>query len=424
MAPDAATAKRGEALAASRAWKNLGVSENALWGACKKSGDNGFYQTWIDRSTPAFKCNCPSRKFPCKHSIALLLIFVRTPEMIGAAKEIPSGISAWIESRKAKSTENAGGIVKNAGQAKTRNKRLTKMAAGFEDLDRWMGDLIRQGLASTESQPVDFWQNIASRMVDAQIGGVARMLRAMPLLQASNPHWPEQMLAQIAQFHLLSKGFEKLEQLPEPLQADLLTVAGVNVKKDDLMVLKGVVDRWIVLGIIEGVDENLNFRRTWLYGEKTQKTALILEFSFGSEGYSSHWITGQCFEAEIAFYPSAFPLRAVVKEHLGNAAPPQKIIGYDTFESFFENYSRAVAANPWLFDFPCLLEGVTPVFQNQQLFLVDKTSRKIPAQSKGIKGWKMLALSGGNPIATFGEWSGGMFVPLSVVPSGNRIIAL
>src|SRR5690606_41207812 len=164
------------------------------------------------------------RKFPCKHSIALLLIFVRTPEMIGATNEIPTEISAWVESRKARSTENPGKIVENAGQAKTRNKRLTKMAAGFEDLDRWMGDLIRQGLASTESQPGNFWQNIASRMVDSQIGGVARMLRAMPLLQAANPHWPEQLLAQIGQFYLLSKGFEKLEQLPESLQADLLSV--------------------------------------------------------------------------------------------------------------------------------------------------------------------------------------------------------
>lgn len=335
MAPDAATAKRGEALATSRAWKNLETSENALWGDCKKGSSDGFYQTWIDLSTPAFKCNCPSRKFPCKHSIALLLIFVRTPEMIGATNEIPTEISAWVESRKARSTENPGKIVENAGQAKTRNKRLTKMAAGFEDLDRWMGDLIRQGLASTESQPGNFWQNIASRMVDSQIGGVARMLRAMPLLQAANPHWPEQLLAQIGQFYLLSKGFEKLEQLPESLQADLLSVVGVNVKKDDLMVLKGVVDHWMVVGIIEGVDENLNFRRTWLYGEKTQKTALILEFSFGSEGYSSHWITGQCFEAEIVFYPSAFPLRAALKEHLGGAVFPQKIAGYDTFESFF-----------------------------------------------------------------------------------------
>ena len=79
------------------------------------------------------------------------------------------------------------------------------------------------------------------------------------------------MLAEFAQFYLMIKGFKNLEKLPETLQTELLTVSGVNIRKDDLLPLKGIIDKWKVIGIIEGVDDNLNFRRTWLYGGKTRE---------------------------------------------------------------------------------------------------------------------------------------------------------
>ena len=43
-----------------------------LWGLCAGSGKNP-YQTIVDLSGPAYKCSCPSRKFPCKHALGLLL---------------------------------------------------------------------------------------------------------------------------------------------------------------------------------------------------------------------------------------------------------------------------------------------------------------------------------------------------------------
>ena len=79
LAPDAASNKAAAALGANK-WPLLEKQGNALWGHCQGSGKNP-YQTAVDLSAePAFKCSCPSRKFPCKHGLALLLRYAENPE--------------------------------------------------------------------------------------------------------------------------------------------------------------------------------------------------------------------------------------------------------------------------------------------------------------------------------------------------------
>ena len=75
LAPDPASAKAGSALATPRKWSNTGrdAESRMVWGECAGSGANP-YRTQADLSEPAFRCTCPSRKFPCKHSLALLLL--------------------------------------------------------------------------------------------------------------------------------------------------------------------------------------------------------------------------------------------------------------------------------------------------------------------------------------------------------------
>ncbi len=427
LAPDAATARRGKDLGTIRKWRNLEGNAKALWGECKSSGAS-FYKTQVDLRGPAFKCNCPSRKFPCKHALGILFLYINNSEVFRITEEMPERLVQWMENRKNKSSELGQYGTnemdeKSKRAARSRQKRLEKMAAGFEDLEIWLGDLIRQGLATTEGQAYSFWQNISSRMVDAQIGGVGRRLKSIPLLQRSDAQWPEQMLAEFTQFYLLAKGCKNLDKLPKLLQTELLTVAGVNIQKKDLLPLQGVVDEWVVFGILEGIDDNLNFRRTWLYGLKEQKSVLILDFSFGDAGYESNWSVGQIFQAELVYYPSNYPMRVIVKENLGNVEFVENIDGFQTLKEFFEGYSKAISKNPWIMDFPCLLEQIRPIIKNGKLSLVDKKKKYIPALNKGNIGWKLIALSGGHPITVFGEWSGEIFVPLSVI-SGQSVIAL
>ncbi|MGB8191873.1 MAG: SWIM zinc finger family protein, partial [Chitinophagaceae bacterium] len=71
LAPDESSKKSGKELSNASKWVSKGANETALWGECKGSGSKP-YQTQVDLANIAFKCSCPSRKFPCKHGLGLL----------------------------------------------------------------------------------------------------------------------------------------------------------------------------------------------------------------------------------------------------------------------------------------------------------------------------------------------------------------
>ena len=97
LAPDASSVKAAKGLATESKWILRASGTRALWGHCQGSGKTP-YQTVIDTQDLAFKCSCPSRKFPCKHGLGLLLLYAARPELFGAADE-PEWISEWLAKR-------------------------------------------------------------------------------------------------------------------------------------------------------------------------------------------------------------------------------------------------------------------------------------------------------------------------------------
>lgn len=74
LAPDEPSMKSGKGLSVRNLWLTACRTERSLWGEIKGSGSKP-YQTQVDLQNLAFKCNCPSRKFPCKHGIGLTLLW-------------------------------------------------------------------------------------------------------------------------------------------------------------------------------------------------------------------------------------------------------------------------------------------------------------------------------------------------------------
>src|SRR5262245_48655891 len=97
LAPDEGSAKAGQGLARASKWKELGQSDQPLWGAIQGSGKDP-YRVRVDLSEPAFKCSCPSRKFPCKHGIGLLLILAEQPQAI-PQRTPPDWVAEWLAQR-------------------------------------------------------------------------------------------------------------------------------------------------------------------------------------------------------------------------------------------------------------------------------------------------------------------------------------
>ena len=129
LAPDESSKKSGRELANPAKWVSKGVNELALWGECQGSGSKP-YQSQVDLVNIAFKCSCPSRKFPCKHGIGLLLLYARNKADF-TNKDMPAWVAEWISKRserQEKQITQKDKPVDEAAQAKRRQAREQKVS--------------------------------------------------------------------------------------------------------------------------------------------------------------------------------------------------------------------------------------------------------------------------------------------------------
>lgn len=431
FAPDASSAKNGKGLANPGKWVSFGQTEQAIWGECKGSGSKP-YQTQIDLSEPAFKCSCPSRKFPCKHGLGLFLIWAEQPALLDRTPP-PEWVEKWLQGRqqraKPKDPQDPSTEAKRAvQQAKRAAARESKVSAGLQDLELWMRDLVRQGLATAQGKDYSYWEQPAARLIDAQARTLATQVRQMAGIPHQGVNWPEKLLAQLGSLHLLLEGYKRLETLSAGLQAEIRTLIGWTQTSEDLLQQAGLRDRWLVLGqYVEEVatEKDLRVQRTWLWGQQSNQPATILDFAFGSRPFEINFVTGTCVDAELVFYESAYPLRALLKTRYDAPMSLDRWAGSETIAGVLKSYSEALARNPWLDLFPVSLKAVTP-FQTQHWGIYDPAGYWLPLAPNFNNGWTLLALSGGHPIGLFGEWNGEYFTPLSAwanqqfVTIGNR----
>src|SRR3954469_21788667 len=106
VAPDAASLAAARRLAAPGPWSDTGSTDTLVWGKCQGSGKDP-YQVSVDLTGPAYRCSCPSRKFPCKHALALLLLWVRSDGAIADAAEAAGFADAWAAERASRSAAAA-----------------------------------------------------------------------------------------------------------------------------------------------------------------------------------------------------------------------------------------------------------------------------------------------------------------------------
>ncbi len=423
LAPDAASLKAAQGVAAPRKWSGLGRTESALWGDCQGSGSTP-YLVQIDLTEPTFKCSCPSRKFPCKHALGLLLLAVNQPDAVPSS-EPPSRVAGWIASRAARveqAVQRAETLPDPAAQAKRAAQRQQKVLDGVQQLDLWLRDLVRGGIAAVQGRGYRYWEGMAARMVDAQAPGIARQLREMAGIPASGPGWPERLLERISLLHLLVEAYQRLDALPEPAQGDVRAAVGFSIRQEDLLAQPGQRDRWIVLGRRLEDQDQLRVQRTWLWGGESRQPALILDFAVRGQSLDTSLIPGLVFDGELVFYPSASPLRAVVKRQRAAGVFQGDLPGYHSPDEALSAFAQAIARNPWLDEYPLLLNRVLPLPAEPAMLLISPNGGSALPISAGFTGqWQLLALSGGHPLALAGEWNGASFLPLAAWPEGRYV---
>src|SRR5438270_12332370 len=98
LAPDESSRKAARGLAKPGPWSELGSTESLVWGKCLGSGKTP-YQVTVDLTEPAFKCTCPSRKFPCKHGVALLLLWAAGDGSVADVASAAEFAGEWSQER-------------------------------------------------------------------------------------------------------------------------------------------------------------------------------------------------------------------------------------------------------------------------------------------------------------------------------------
>ncbi|NUR90460.1 MAG: SWIM zinc finger family protein [Nonomuraea sp.] len=427
LAPDASSQKAAQGVAAPGKWSVRGTTGSVLFGECRGSGSKP-YLACVDLSEPAYRCSCPSRKFPCKHALGLLLLW--SADGVPASEAAPQWVTEWVDGRaeraarsaakveaaRAKAAEaepegpaagDGGRLASGAGgRTATESVRHGRVAAGLAELERWLADQVRQGLATSAEHD---WDGLAKRLIDAQAPGVAGVVSRLVQVRAEDD-WPGRLLEEYALINLLAVAYRRRADLPGPLAETVHIRAGFPVTREEVLARPGVRDHWHVLGRRDDEQDRLTARRVWLKGRDTGRAALILSFAPPGQPLDASLVTGTVIDADLTFYPGAAPLRALVATR--HPAPPPTIappasspsagsagdgvpVGVSVEEGLDE-VARVLGEDPWTESWPLVLAGVVP----------GRTAiGGLPLHPRARDPWRLIAVSGGHPVTVAVEWT-------------------
>ncbi|MGW8489326.1 SWIM zinc finger family protein [Streptomyces sp. NPDC055886] len=434
LAPDAASRKAGTRLGAAGPWSGTGCdATGAVWGLCKGSGSTP-YRTVVDTTGPACSCSCPSRKFPCKHALGLLLLLA-SDDTAFRPGEPADWAAAWIEGRRARAAgkgepaaggDGARGPVDTAAARKRAERRAERVTGGAQELEQRLADLLRGGLAAADRSGYGLWEETAARMVDAQAPGLAARVRELGAITGSGPGRPVRLLEECGLLHLLDTAWLGRDRLPDPLAATVRTRVGLPMSAEG----PPVRDHWLVLAQYDTPDGRLVTRRIWLYGRRSGRTALLLSFGAAGRAPAQALPVGATIDAELTPYPGGGRLRAELGEQFGATAPAGPPPGIAAAAAPAV-YGNALRDDPWLDAWPVTLRDVIPVPSEDGWQVADahadtyadgRTGSALPIAPAALSRpglWKLVALSGGGPVTVFGEIGHRGFDPFTAWEPGE-----
>jgi hypothetical protein len=185
VAPDAGSLKNGRDLLRAKKFSNLGVSSDGTWllGKCKGSGAQP-YEVSVDlanESAPVGRCNCPSRKFPCKHALGLMLAYLADAKQFKTT-EPPAELAAKREKAVARAEKKA---TAEAAPKKVNKAALAKKAKaqrdGLDLLEKLLIDVVAGGQWSEEAR-LDRLDRQTRQMADHYLPGAMIVLNRLILL--------------------------------------------------------------------------------------------------------------------------------------------------------------------------------------------------------------------------------------------------
>lgn len=419
LAPDRPTLDRAFLLVKPKKWALLACNDAFLWGECRTSGALR-YRIACDLANRRFFSNSPAPQKPDKYLLALLLLFFDSPGAFSPSAMIPDWVISGLDAAAPALPEKEKKDKQDAGRLRNQEKRLALMGEGASDLGQWLRDAAFQGLGMLQSQNDAFWEQVAARLTDSKLGGLAKRIRRMGALRNASD-WNRLFLDELADLFLWAEGFLRLDELPPDLRAEILQQGGLAFRKEDLLKeAPPVEDLWFVLAREQEVEEPLRVRKVWLWGQQTGRPALFLDYAWGETPFDPTWETGACMEGALHFYPSPAPLRAIPGVCTPAGAFLEPVQGmYGALPSLAAAFAQVLASAPWTRAYPFFLEAGYIAREGDVFFIVGRDRQKAPIQAPLPVAWSLFSLSGGHPLSLFGLWDGAEFVPLAALSEGR-----
>lgn len=383
IAPDQKSLAAASKLLKMNKWPQLAQGpEGLIWGSCQGSGANP-YRVVADTTDLWYKCTCPSRKFPCKHALALFWLFAEKCESFAQGQDPPEWATQAVGRRrkgnakadpKEKKADPSKSIAKAsaAGQSEPKAKKKApskvKQAATREsaiqasyELENWIGDQLRSGLSQLLKDPASHCRRIAARLVDHKASALAGRVDELParLLCLPNEESLDALVAELSKWILLCRAFRNAPDR-EDLQRDFMR----SESRDQLLenpIAPRVQSHWEVLGTQHNTRrDGLVQQSTWLLNlreSKKARVALLLDFFPASSGArGSSFTSGEQFYAELCFYPAPLLQRAVIVEREACSElltwPEQPTLER---EDPLHNWSETLLRIPWAAQAPVRL---------------------------------------------------------------------
>ena len=427
VAPSPARFAAAEGVASPHRWVALGADDRAAWGRCRGTGREP-YDTMVDHVHVTWRCSCPSRSHPCKHALALLAMWVRGQVPHASA---PAAVVSWADGNArradaAASPPGPAGVPEAIDDAAAdeapgssevdhhaRDDRMARLRDGLVELDRWLDDRLRTGLADPALARYATWDDLAARLVDARAGALANRVRRLAGLVGSRPDWHELVLAELGVLHLLAEAGQRVAELPDPLADAVATACGWQVRQADVLAGVPDTDSWVVAGRSDTREDRIEVRRTWLFGERSRRWAMVLSFAAYRQPLDTSLRVGGRLDADLHRYPGP-SMRALVGTVHDEPTDAIVVPPADSVADACDVIGGALAAEPWS-DRVAATVLATPTSTGGRWVLSDETgSLAIAPDVPGLA--TLLAATAGRAVPLTIEWTVDGVVPLDRAP--------
>lgn len=446
LAPDQGSLAAAKKLLKPSLWPTLQDNgEGLIWGECQGSGATP-YRIAVTEVDAGYKCTCPSRKFPCKHSLALM--WLRADRLAPfAAGTPPQWVNDWLWRRRGpapagsapKPAEPAGerpsiaAVAEEedttvsdaeaqaraeAQRARNRVQRENLIAGGIAAMEQWITDQLERGLAGFDQRATQECATLAKRLVDAKAGGLANRIAALPaaLFREPEEHRPLVAARALASAYLISQAYARQDSLPDDLKADVRQTVGWTLTRDALFedtTLLRVDGLWRVLAVRDEVQpDRLRRIETWLQTDAAGgHCGVLIDFvpvSGGATG-NMYW-PGEVLDAELMFYPSPVPLRAQIVAHRSTHAAASGWVGAQrSLHDALDAWRLALAHKPWLDTYPLTASQVRVRAAGAKLYAC-AGALALPLVAASHEAARPLCAV--DAISVFGLWDGRELTPL------------